>query len=441
MTTRFAASVIALATLAACRQEPAPPPAASQTKPEKAVPKAAPAAPAASGPATGEADTPSSGALSGIFSAIGAGGMELPKGLVPGGECPAADGDVAAEIAEQAQAVIPLKAGLTFAYAWTKSPQEEYECLIQITRIEHDAIETSASCNVPEQKAPVVKRVCRSDLRHSKLLHTMYGVVKVIGESGNEEPETIVGATAFSVSTDEFAKLQKTGTLLHHYVEVGNSGQLVKDGVGELHVDGREKMRVVVNDQPVEIPVIKLSGRLKWWIRGQRLETTDTAVVLDDARFPVYIDQQSSAESAGSRIKFATITYPGEGNGKGKGAMEEALLEEKHVDVYGIYFDFNSDRIRPESEPVLKEIGGLMQKYPDWRLSIAGHTDNVGGNGNYNLELSRRRSEAVRRALVERFSIAGDRLTSSGYGAGAPKDTNDTPEGRAHNRRVELVRQ
>jgi outer membrane protein OmpA-like peptidoglycan-associated protein len=122
------------------------------------------------------------------------------------------------------------------------------------------------------------------------------------------------------------------------------------------------------------------------------------------------------------------------------GSLEEGLLENSRVDVYGIYFDFNSDRIRPESEPVLGEIGSILQRHPDWRLSIEGHTDNVGGNGQYNLELSRRRSEAVRVALVKRFGISADRLSSGGYGAAAPKDTNDTPKGRARNRRVELIR-
>jgi OmpA-OmpF porin, OOP family len=146
---------------------------------------------------------------------------------------------------------------------------------------------------------------------------------------------------------------------------------------------------------------------------------------------------RSHNDSNEFRLQFEKITYPGS---EGRGALEDGLLENRKVDVYGIYFDFNSDRIRPESEPVLKEIDSVMKRHPDWRLSIAGHTDNVGGNGEYNLQLSRRRSEAVRTALVGRFGISADRLTSDGYGAAAPKDTNDTPEGRARNRRVELVR-
>ena len=270
------------------------------------------------------------------------------------------------------------------------------------------------------------------------MLHTVYGVVKVIGPSGQDEPETIVGATAFSMSSAEFARMTRSGTMAQHYVELGPSGDLYKDGVGELRVEGRETIRVIINDQPLDVPVIKARGKLAWKIGGRSIDTEDTAVILDDERFPLFIDQHSAAETTASRIRFSKITYPSEG---GTDSLEGGLLEKRRVDVYGIYFDFNSDRIRKESEPVLNEIGAIMKKYPDWRLRIAGHTDSVGGNGDSNLQLSRRRSEAVRLALVERFGIGADRLSAAGFGAGVPIDTNDTPEGRARNRRVELVRQ
>jgi outer membrane protein OmpA-like peptidoglycan-associated protein len=318
-----------------------------------------------------------------------------------------------------------------------RTPQEEYECLIHVESVDDEGIDTTMSCNHPERGGPYRRRVCRADLRDARMLHTLFGAIKVIDASGQEQPETIVGATAFSVSSTEFAKLKRTGAMTHRYVELASSDQLAKDGQGELRVEGRETMRVIVNDRPVEVPVIKARGALTYWIRGRQLESADTVVILDDERFPLLIDQHQKADEAESRIYFAKITFPHEA---GASPLEGGLLDNKRVDVYGIYFDFNSDRIRPESEPVLKEIGDVMKRHPDWRLSIDGHTDNIGGNTAYNLDLSRRRSEAVRTALVTRFGIAADRLTSGGHGAAAPKDTNDTPEGRARNRRVELVR-
>ena len=115
------------------------------------------------------------------------------------------------------------------------------------------------------------------------------------------------------------------------------------------------------------------------------------------------------------------------------GSLEEGLVDNKRVDVYGIYFDFNSDVIRPESEPVLEEIGSIMKAHPDWRLSVQGHTDNIGGNGQYNLELSRRRSAAVVSALINRFGISADRLTSGGSGVASPRfdDTNPLRSSRS----------
>ena len=60
--------------------------------------------------------------------------------------------------------------------------------------------------------------------------------------------------------------------------------------------------------------------------------------------------------------------------------MEQALAAKKPVEIYGIYFDFNSATIKPESEAVLREIADIMRKNPDWKLSVSGHTDNIGGD-------------------------------------------------------------
>jgi outer membrane protein OmpA-like peptidoglycan-associated protein len=130
---------------------------------------------------------------------------------------------------------------------------------------------------------------------------------------------------------------------------------------------------------------------------------------------------------------------PGTGLGAGTGSLETALEKTRRADVYTIFFSFNSDQIREESEPTLKEIAGLLAKHPDWSLGIEGHTDSVASD-TFNLDLSRRRAAAVKDALVKRHAVAAARLTTGGFGESRPKDTNDTLEGRARNRRVELVR-
>jgi len=108
--------------------------------------------------------------------------------------------------------------------------------------------------------------------------------------------------------------------------------------------------------------------------------------------------------------------------------MEQALQTVGKIDIYGIYFDFASDRIKPESEPVLREIGKVMSDNPSWTLRVSGHTDNVGGDA-YNLDLSKRRAASVKQALVTRYRVAPARLETSGYGASSPKATNKTLEG------------
>ncbi len=151
-----------------------------------------------------------------------------------------------------------------------------------------------------------------------------------------------------------------------------------------------------------------------------------------------YRCQVPSAAGPGGSGKGAGQLPSGAGTGNG-GGLEKALANQQKVDIYSIYFSFNSDALRAESTPTLKEIADILTRHPDWRLAVSGHTDGIGGD-QYNLDLSKRRAAAVVQELVTRYHINADRLKSSGYGKSQPKDTNDTLEGRARNRRVELMR-
>jgi outer membrane protein OmpA-like peptidoglycan-associated protein len=115
------------------------------------------------------------------------------------------------------------------------------------------------------------------------------------------------------------------------------------------------------------------------------------------------------------------------------------LEKEGRAKIYGIYFDFGSNQLRAESQPVLDEIAQVLKAYPDWKLRIEGHTDNIGGDG-YNQNLSSNRAAAAKKAVTEGDSIGESRLTTQGFGDTHPAASNDTLEGRALNRRVELVR-
>ncbi len=101
-----------------------------------------------------------------------------------------------------------------------------------------------------------------------------------------------------------------------------------------------------------------------------------------------------------------------------------------------ILFDFNSAALRPESRQTLRDLASNFQRYPDETVSVEGHTDNV-GSPEYNQGLSERRAYSVRDYLADQ-SVAPSRISAIGYGETKPKSSNDTPEGRQLNRRVEI---
>jgi len=110
------------------------------------------------------------------------------------------------------------------------------------------------------------------------------------------------------------------------------------------------------------------------------------------------------------------------------------------VAIYGIYFDTGKADVKPESKPSLDQIAGYLKEAPSAKLHVVGHTDNVGGLDS-NMALSRRRADAVIGVLTKTHGVAPGRLVGNGVASLAPVANNGTEEGRAKNRRVELVLQ
>ena len=145
------------------------------------------------------------------------------------------------------------------------------------------------------------------------------------------------------------------------------------------------------------------------------------------------------------------------GNGKiwlrivEKKAMEQIIVADAaafgndirsagHASVYGINFDTGKSTIKPESAQAIGEVAKLLTADPGLKIFVVGHTDNVGGVDS-NIKLSQDRAAAVLQALVRDHGIAPARLRAFGCGSFAPVASNDTEEGRAKNRRVELGKQ
>ena len=295
--------------------------------------------------------------------------------------------------------------------------------------------------------------------------------------------DTIPGTTAIGTSTAVLAALKKAGTARMEISSGGDSGDfwtadrnktpnyykhlspvtLKRVGNGPIQVP------VLVNDAIVELPAIHAAGDRY----GDKMEF----IFLDDERNPLTLSFRIGIDAVkpldpqaretcknhpnearvahrcdlpdgGDRetLRIVKIAHRCANRGasqpsaSGGNGFERALTEKGAVDIYSIHFTFNSDTIREESEPALQEIAGVLRRHPDWKVLINGHTDGVGA-AQYNADLSKRRADAVKAALTSRHAVDAKRLTTWGLGEAYPKDTNDTLDGRARNRRVELKRQ
>lgn len=120
-------------------------------------------------------------------------------------------------------------------------------------------------------------------------------------------------------------------------------------------------------------------------------------------------------------------------------SLADEINKTGHVAVYGIHFDTGKATIQPDSEETLSQIAKMLQENPDFKLNVQGHTDNVGAKA-ANQTLSEKRAQAVVSWLTA-HGVAANRLSAKGFGDSQPIADNSSEEGRAKNRRVELVKQ
>jgi len=160
-------------------------------------------------------------------------------------------------------------------------------------------------------------------------------------------------------------------------------------------------------------------------------------VVRDSKIMWIYIDARTGGEYELMIVEKKAMEQEVIADAK---SLARDISSTGHVSVYGIHFDFNKAIVKPESEPTLKEIAKLLKQSPKLNLYVVGHTDGVGKIA-YNMKLSHARAKAVVKALVTKYGVAQNRLDPYGVGPLAPVASNETEEGRALNRRVELVKE
>ena len=385
---------------------------------------------------------------------------------------------------------VPLRPGLTVVTAIAQFGGD-YESIKQIQQVSASAVRLSYRAdNVPNpleglqklsgDKAPKSSgSVTGSRTVRTEDLRSAHDYMQWFGPN---QPEVMPGSTAISVSREVLVELKDqgetefsfrigglkgmAGSLLGALGQMAGGGatgapketkDLADMGKGQCTLkragSGLTSFPVLLNDRRVSLPAVHAQCTtddglndfyflddldnplaLAWKLTG-----SDTLQVVKISYPPPPAASPGAASSSGAGGAGAGAGAGG-GGGAGGQHIEQELKQTGQAEVYGIYFDFASDKIKPESEPVLREIADALNHNPSWKLRVEGHTDNIGGD-EYNLDLSQRRAEAVKSALVNRYHIAAARLTPKGFGATRPKEPNDTLAGRARNRRVELVRE
>ncbi|HEY6853696.1 MAG TPA: OmpA family protein [Gemmatimonadales bacterium] len=207
--------------------------------------------------------------------------------------------------------------------------------------------------------------------------------------------------------------------------------QLVQGHVQRVGADTTET--VIVDGRAVAVPILHARADFLSILDNFRMQGDMWFV--DDSLAPwVTRIEMTRQDWRTFHMALGTVTTPAAGT-----AMERALTDSCRAPVYGFYFAFNSAEVEASSAPTFRAVAGLLGRHPDWTLAIEGHTDSVGDPGG-NLRLSERRAGAVRQELVAHYGIAATRLTAAGRGMSGYVAPNNTLEGRARNRRVDLVR-
>jgi len=298
-------------------------------------------------------------------------------------------------VAQQAAGpLLPHVGGrITTSFSNTFGPDAESD--VVFTSVSPDLL----SLDYTSQRGLKVARDIRgADMRSS--------AAYVLGYSA-KMPKLIEGTTSLGISSSALEELRTKGKTRLSLVYDETGAKLD----GELILTEKSvKLQVLIESQVVPTPAVRAKGifgaapREASWEKQPRLERV------------VKVTAGASQQQA----------------------MQQSLATLRKYDVYGILFDFGSARIRPETASLIGDIAATLRSNATWKLQVNGHTDSIGGDA-ANMKLSSERAAAVMAELI-RLGTAADRLKSAGLGETMPKADNGTLEGRALNRRVELVR-
>ncbi len=201
---------------------------------------------------------------------------------------------------------------------------------------------------------------------------------------------------------------------------------------GGVYVDGNGTLGAPAEryaDNPIPVRVMADGRHVKVFMGGTRVANIPQVDLGRDRAIRFDVSAEAKHPMLIGKIRVMA----------GGRALYDAIAESGRVATQGIRFATGSDALLGESTPTLKEIAAMLKAHPELALTIEGHTDSV-GSATANQTLSEQRAAAVKVALVKSYGVDAARLATQGFGATKPAMPNSTDEGRAANRRVELVK-
>jgi OmpA family protein len=271
-----------------------------------------------------------------------------------------------------------------------------------------------------------------SDLEKATRLHAVYWTA---------DKTDYPGYTGWSLSSAVYDALAAGGEAPYMIVDLGSEKEGAEAVVGNLlrqtrrlkgslrfHSTTAQAFPLLYNGARVAVPARRATGN---FVADGVTENVELWVLADRVH-PLLLKMIKG----GHEWQIVRIETPREQPSR---SIEQQLTRNCRVEIPGVYFAFATADLDSMSDRALAAVAQTLRDHPDWTVSIEGHTDDIGSDVS-NLKLSQARADAVRGNLVERQSIAAVRLKALGHGETQPRESNATLEGRARNRRVELVR-
>jgi OmpA-OmpF porin, OOP family len=210
-----------------------------------------------------------------------------------------------------------------------------------------------------------------------------------------------------------------------------NGFSLTGGGMQPMDVNANEAHRDRYVGHPASFRMLGDGPALKLYADEKRIANIPTAGFQRGRTLALYLQGRDDEKNA----VYVTRIRVAESN---KDIYDELSASGRWT-TQGILFETGKSDLKPESTPTLKAIAAALKGHPDLKVEIQGHTDNVGSAAS-NMTLSQARADAVKAALQADYAIDAGQLTAKGYGDTKPMGKNTTPEGRANNRRVEIVK-